>query len=137
MGVVHLHLLGLLGPEQGSAGLDAVPEQVAHRHQPDAGIGGHGVARGAGAPAAAADDADPDQVAAGRMGRMCQGHSGTQGHTCGRGFLHEITSVDRTLVRGGSHQVLLSWEVGAAPQVPGDTKIGGSGKRQRVVGGRE
>ena len=68
MVVVHLDLVGLLLLEHLAPTLHAVGEDVGHGHQPHAGIDAHGIDRRPGTAAAAADDADADDVAAGGVG---------------------------------------------------------------------
>ena len=84
MGVVHLNLVRLHFLEQFLAGSDVVGKDVAHGHQSCARIGGHGIDGRAGAAVAAADQADADDVAAGRMGAAGQRQraDGRRGQRC-------------------------------------------------------
>ena len=72
MVVVHGDLLAFGRLERSALGLDAVPENVAHGHQPGARVGGQRLAGRAGIAPAAADHADLDDVAARGVGAAAQ-----------------------------------------------------------------
>ena len=72
MGVVHLDLVRLLLLEHVAPALQTVGKNVGQGHQPNAGVGRHGVDGCARATVSAADQADADHVAAGGVGTAGQ-----------------------------------------------------------------
>jgi hypothetical protein len=71
-----------------------IDERVADRDEPSTWVGGDGIDRRAGAPVAAADEADADRFVRARMRHSGDGHGGQRGRSGGR-FFQEIASTGR------------------------------------------
>ncbi len=109
----HLIRLGLLEPVAASP--DLVFKDVGHGDELRPGVGVHGVGGRAGAPAAAADQAELQRLIAGRMGRSAHGQAaGHGGGNRGRRGLQKIAT-RRSLPRPGSSWLRhgLSFQLGS------------------------
>ncbi len=97
--IIHRDLLGLAGLEPLAGPRGAVLEDVGHGDERHVWAGIHGVVGGPAAASAAADQADPDLVAAGRVDRAAEPKCGQSG--AGGGGLEEIPAGSAMGLAGG------------------------------------
>jgi hypothetical protein len=84
------HLTAFLGLEKAATDRDVFGKQVGQRRQAGVFVGIKGINGRSPAPAAAANEADLQEIAAGSVDRLAERKAAAEADTCGQRRLHEL-----------------------------------------------